>query len=52
MTFENTVVGIAMLLYASVAISYACKGNGPWAMVWLCYAAANLGLIWAASQNR
>jgi len=52
MTFENIIVAIVMLLYATVGISYALKGNGPWALVWISYAAANLGLIWAAAQNR
>lgn len=48
MSFEQTVVGLAMVLYAMVGVSYAMKGDLPWALVWLSYATANVGLIWAA----
>lgn len=48
MSFEQIVVGLAMVLYATVGVSYAMKGDLPWALVWLSYATANVGLIWAA----
>jgi hypothetical protein len=44
MSFEQIVVGLAMVLYAA----YAMKGETAWALVWLSYATANVGLIWAA----
>lgn len=47
-TYETVVVAIAALLYISVGVSYAAKGNFPWAIVWLAYGLANSGLIWAA----
>lgn len=50
MRFEQYIVGVVTLLYASVGIAYALKGNTPWALVWLSYASANVGLIWAASK--
>ena len=45
MNFENILIGIASLLYFSVAISFAMKGNGGWFFIWLCYSGANMGLI-------
>jgi hypothetical protein len=50
MSFEQIVVGIAMVLYAMVGVSYAIKGELPWALVWFSYATANIGLIWAAKS--
>jgi hypothetical protein len=52
MSFEQFVVAMAMVLYAVVGISYALKGNIPWALVWMSYATANAGLIWAESYSR
>ncbi len=48
MTFEQIIVLAAMLLYTAAGASYAFKGDAPWALVYLSYAAANAGLIWAA----
>jgi hypothetical protein len=48
MTFEQAIVLAAMFLYTAAGTSYALKGDAPWAMVYLSYAAANAGLIWAA----
>lgn len=50
MSFEQIVVGAAMVLYAMVGVSYAVKGELPWALVWFSYASANIGLIWAAKS--
>lgn len=50
MSFEQIVVGIAMVLYAMVGVSYTIKGDMPWALVWFSYATANVGLIWAAKS--
>ena len=47
-TFEATVVAIVTVLYAAVGVSYALKGNWPWALTWCSYSLANVGLIWAA----
>lgn len=47
MNFQQIVVLAAMLLYTAAGASYALKGNAPWALVYLSYAAANAGLIWA-----
>jgi hypothetical protein len=51
MGFEHTIVAIVMVLYAIVGISYAIKGDFPWALVWFSYAMANVGLMWAASSK-
>jgi hypothetical protein len=51
MGFEQIIVAVVMVLYAIVGISYALKGDFPWALVWLSYAMANVGLMWAASSN-
>lgn len=45
---EDVVVSIVFLLYVFVAISYACKSNWAWFIVWASYAMANLGLILAS----
>ena len=51
MGFEQTIVAVVMVLYAIVGVSYAIKGDFPWALVWFSYAMANVGLMWAASSN-
>ncbi len=48
MIFEQAIVLAAMFLYTAAGTSYALKGDAPWALVYLSYAAANAGLIWAA----
>lgn len=47
---EGYIVGVVMVLYALVGISYLIKGDYPWALTWLSYSLANVGLIWAASK--
>jgi hypothetical protein len=47
---ESHIVGVVTVLYAWVGISYAAKGEFPWALTWLAYALANVGLIWAAKE--
>ncbi len=51
MNFESIVVGISAVLYAAVGISYFFKGQYAWALVWIAYSIANLGLILAANQK-
>ena len=51
MTFEQIIVLAAMFLYTAAGASYALKGDAPWALVYLAYAAANAGLIWADSSR-
>ncbi len=45
MTFEEIVIAVVMVLYFSVGIGYAIRGMWGWAVVWLCYGGANLGLM-------
>jgi len=49
--FEDIMVTIVFFLYAAVGISYVAQKNYPWALIWFSYAAANLGLIWAANTK-
>lgn len=49
-TYENIVVCIAAVLYASVGLGYFMKGNIAWCIVWCSYSAANFGLILAANK--
>jgi len=51
MNFETIIVGIAAVLYASVGVSYALKGNIPWSIVWFSYSSANFGLIYLALKK-
>ena len=46
--FETAIIGITAVLYISVGVSYAMKGNYPWCIIWLSYGLANCGLIWAS----
>jgi hypothetical protein len=48
---ENCIVGMCMLGYVIVGIAYILKGNYPWALIWMSYGTANIGLIWAASSQ-
>ena len=43
--YAEMVTGVVCLLYASAAISYALKREYAWALVWLSYAMANVGLV-------
>jgi hypothetical protein len=51
LTLENIVVGMCMIGYILVGSSFLYKGNIPWAITWLSYGMANVGLIWAQSQS-
>ena len=51
LTLENIVVGMCMIGYILVGSSFLYKGNVPWAITWLSYGMANVGLIWAQSQS-
>lgn len=48
MNFEQIVISVSALLYFSVGVSYFCRFEWAWALVWFAYAAANVGLILAA----
>ncbi len=50
-TIENIAVTGGFVLYMIAGISYYTKGNYPWALTWLSYAVANVGLIWASLKN-
>jgi len=50
MNFESYVIGAAFLLYFTVAISFACKSNWPWTLVYMSYAMSNLGLMIVAGK--
>ena len=39
------------VVYFSVGTYYAVNKNWPWAIVWTSYAAANVGLVWAAYNS-
>jgi hypothetical protein len=39
---------VVSLLYTATAIAFIAKGKPAWAVVYLSYAAANIGLILAA----
>jgi hypothetical protein len=47
---ESHIVGVVTVLYAIVGLSYAMNGKFPWALTWIAYAMANVGLIWAAKE--
>ena len=51
LTLENIVVGMCMIGYILVGSSFLYKGNISWAITWLSYGMANVGLIWAQSQS-
>lgn len=42
---------IAGILYAIVGLGYLVKKDYPWALVWISYALANLGLVLAAAAK-
>jgi len=50
MNFESYVIGAAFLLYFFVGVSFACKGNWAWTMVYMSYAMSNLGLMFVAGK--
>tara|TARA_Y100000004_G_scaffold191628_1_gene250750 strand:- start:62 stop:235 length:174 start_codon:yes stop_codon:yes gene_type:complete len=39
---------ISALLYLLVGIGYGIKKEWAWCLVWISYALANFGLVWAA----
>ena len=42
---------IAGVLYAIVGVGYLMKKDYAWALVWISYSLANLGLVLAAAQR-
>jgi hypothetical protein len=44
MNFENIIIGISAFLYFLVSLSYMFKNDWVWALIWLCYSLANIGL--------
>lgn len=42
----------AGLLYLTAAVGYGARGEWPWAAMYLGYAFANIGLVWAAISGR
>lgn len=40
-------IALVTLAYLGVAVDQLLKGNQPMALVWLGYAIANVGFIWA-----
>ena len=51
-TFENFIVFMAFVLYATVCVVHVYKQNYAWAVVWGGYALSNLGLIAAQSLTK
>lgn len=51
MNLENLVVGLCMIGYLIVGVSFLFKNNYPWALIWFSYGTANLGLIWAQNAK-
>jgi len=39
--------GVVAVLYAITAVAFFVKKDVPWGLVWLSYAMANVGLIFA-----
>jgi hypothetical protein len=50
MRIEDFTVFAAFLLYLVTAICFALKREWAWALVWVAYSVANLGLIWASKK--
>jgi hypothetical protein len=48
MSFETIMISVVFVIYFSTGVGYAIKGNWPWAIVWVSYAMANVGMIWAS----
>lgn len=51
LTIENAAIFGGFLLYLIASAGFLFKGNYPWALVWFCYASANIGLIWASLKK-
>ena len=47
MTLERLLPLIVAVLYAITAIGCYRKGDTPMAVMWLCYAIANVAVVWA-----
>jgi hypothetical protein len=45
---NSALLAIVTAIYFGVAVSFLLEGKAPWALVFLAYAAANVGLIWAS----
>lgn len=48
MTWGDYFVAAGILLYGSAAVAYFIQDYLPQAVIYVCYAGANAGLIWAA----
>ena len=42
---------ISALLYFVVGVGYGIKKEWAWSLVWMSYALANVGLVWAAWEK-
>ena len=47
MNLERLLPLIVAVLYAITAIGCYRKGDTPMAVMWLCYAVANVAVVWA-----
>ena len=47
-TLVHLMPAITTVLYGLTSLCYLIKGDHPWALVWGCYALANVGLILAS----
>lgn len=48
MLWGDWFVMAGLVLYIGAAIAYGVQGQLPQTLIYLCYAGANAGLIWAA----
>jgi hypothetical protein len=51
LNFEQIVILLSAILYFSVGVSYLLKAQYAWALVWLAYSTANIGLMIAAKNT-
>lgn len=42
---------IVAILYLATAVAHSYNGKYAWSFVWLCYALANVGLIFAGENK-
>lgn len=48
MILGDCFVAVGLVLYLGAAVAYGVQGFFPQALIYVCYAGANAGLIWAA----
>lgn len=51
MSYGDWFVAAGGALYVGASVSYALKGEWPFAMLFACYAVANAALIWGAQAS-